>query len=272
MPLRLRIRHDFSAAKRHRRYRQICMGTTGSGSSGARVFYEGIDGASPPIVFLVIATVVRRTTYSEIGVKSVPEQDEPTKTKHAHERTEDIVACGRCTVIIWSPDRVCIWKIITPDESRRLSEAGGKGGERVPSSRSRKITRSEKVATAPLKNETFFKCAFPNPFRNIDAGFQRQGVLIEVINYSLPFACFNPFVARYCRPPVSLAMARYTTPLPLPTVAPTTNSTNNAATPPRQDNEDGTQTFSCNSYACKKRQRIFLRGRSGIPDLILGFF
>ncbi|XP_071632012.1 photoreceptor-specific nuclear receptor isoform X1 [Temnothorax longispinosus] len=40
-------------------------------------------------------------------------------------------------------------------------------------------------------------------------------------------------------PPVSLAMARYTTPLPLPTVAPTTNSTNNAATPPRQDNEDG---------------------------------
>lgn len=40
-------------------------------------------------------------------------------------------------------------------------------------------------------------------------------------------------------PPVSLAMARYTTPLPLPTVAPTTNSTNNTATPPRQDNEDG---------------------------------
>ncbi|KAL6438933.1 hypothetical protein ACFW04_003761 [Cataglyphis niger] len=40
-------------------------------------------------------------------------------------------------------------------------------------------------------------------------------------------------------PPVSLAMARYTTPLPLPTVAPTTNSTNNTTTPPRQDNEDG---------------------------------
>ncbi|KYM81110.1 Photoreceptor-specific nuclear receptor [Atta colombica] len=39
-------------------------------------------------------------------------------------------------------------------------------------------------------------------------------------------------------PPVSLAMARYTTPLPLPTVAPTTNSANNA-TPPRQENEDG---------------------------------
>ncbi|XP_017875299.1 photoreceptor-specific nuclear receptor-like isoform X2 [Ceratina calcarata] len=39
-------------------------------------------------------------------------------------------------------------------------------------------------------------------------------------------------------PPVSLAMARYTTPLPLPTVAPTTNSTN-PATPPRQDNDDG---------------------------------
>ncbi|KOX79003.1 Photoreceptor-specific nuclear receptor [Melipona quadrifasciata] len=39
-------------------------------------------------------------------------------------------------------------------------------------------------------------------------------------------------------PPVSLAMARYTTPLPLPTVAPTTNSTN-PPTPPRQDNEDG---------------------------------
>ncbi|PBC28236.1 Photoreceptor-specific nuclear receptor [Apis cerana cerana] len=33
-------------------------------------------------------------------------------------------------------------------------------------------------------------------------------------------------------------MARYTTPLPLPTVAPTTNSTN-PPTPPRQDNEDG---------------------------------
>ncbi|KYQ50417.1 Photoreceptor-specific nuclear receptor [Trachymyrmex zeteki] len=40
-------------------------------------------------------------------------------------------------------------------------------------------------------------------------------------------------------PPVSLAMARYTTPLPLPTVAPTTNSANNATTPPRQENEDG---------------------------------
>ncbi|XP_076751242.1 photoreceptor-specific nuclear receptor [Xylocopa sonorina] len=39
-------------------------------------------------------------------------------------------------------------------------------------------------------------------------------------------------------PPVSLAMARYTTPLPLPTVAPTTNSAN-PPTPPRQDNEDG---------------------------------
>ncbi|XP_031837428.1 photoreceptor-specific nuclear receptor [Nomia melanderi] len=39
-------------------------------------------------------------------------------------------------------------------------------------------------------------------------------------------------------PPVSLAMARYTTPLPLPTVAPTTNSVN-PPTPPRQDNEDG---------------------------------
>ncbi|XP_033212665.1 photoreceptor-specific nuclear receptor-like [Belonocnema kinseyi] len=39
-------------------------------------------------------------------------------------------------------------------------------------------------------------------------------------------------------PPVSLAMARYTTPLPLPTVAPTTNSTT-ANTPPRQDTDDG---------------------------------
>ncbi|KZC08526.1 Photoreceptor-specific nuclear receptor [Dufourea novaeangliae] len=39
-------------------------------------------------------------------------------------------------------------------------------------------------------------------------------------------------------PPVSLAMARYTTPLPLPTIAPTTNSAN-PPTPPRQDNEDG---------------------------------
>ncbi|XP_078048605.1 photoreceptor-specific nuclear receptor [Augochlora pura] len=39
-------------------------------------------------------------------------------------------------------------------------------------------------------------------------------------------------------PPVSLAMARYTTPLPLPTVAPTTNSTNPPASP-RQDNADG---------------------------------
>ncbi|OAD52445.1 Photoreceptor-specific nuclear receptor [Eufriesea mexicana] len=39
-------------------------------------------------------------------------------------------------------------------------------------------------------------------------------------------------------PPVSLAMARYTTPLPLPSIAPTTNSAN-PPTPPRQDNEDG---------------------------------
>ncbi|XP_011494411.1 PREDICTED: photoreceptor-specific nuclear receptor-like [Ceratosolen solmsi marchali] len=40
-------------------------------------------------------------------------------------------------------------------------------------------------------------------------------------------------------PPVSLAMARYAAPLPLPTtVAPTSNSTS-APTPPRQDNDDG---------------------------------
>ncbi|XP_012277110.1 photoreceptor-specific nuclear receptor [Orussus abietinus] len=39
-------------------------------------------------------------------------------------------------------------------------------------------------------------------------------------------------------PPVSLAMARYTTPLPLPSVAPTPNSAS-AATPPRQDVDDG---------------------------------
>ncbi|KAI4475854.1 hypothetical protein M0804_014045 [Polistes exclamans] len=39
-------------------------------------------------------------------------------------------------------------------------------------------------------------------------------------------------------PPVSLAMARYTTPLPLPSIAPTTNSTT-TATPPRQETEDG---------------------------------
>jgi len=53
------------------------------------------------------------------------------------------------------------------------------------------------------------------------------------------------------RPPVSLAMARYTTPLPLPTVAPTTNSTNNTATPPRQDNEDGTCTKLCVSLVLR---------------------
>ncbi|XP_048513408.1 photoreceptor-specific nuclear receptor-like isoform X3 [Athalia rosae] len=40
------------------------------------------------------------------------------------------------------------------------------------------------------------------------------------------------------RPPVSLAMARYTAPLPLPSIAPTPNSTS-ASTPPRQEPEDG---------------------------------
>jgi len=55
--------------------------------------------------------------------------------------------------------------------------------------------------------------------------------------FDLSFLIYRFFLRR---PPVSLAMARYTTPLPLPTVAPTTNSTNNTATPPRQDNEDGT--------------------------------
>ncbi|XP_068993931.1 photoreceptor-specific nuclear receptor isoform X1 [Neodiprion pinetum] len=39
-------------------------------------------------------------------------------------------------------------------------------------------------------------------------------------------------------PPVSLAMARYTAPLPLPSIAPTPNSTS-ASTPPRQEAEDG---------------------------------
>jgi len=65
----------------------------------------------------------------------------------------------------------------------------------------------------------------------------------------LPGRRFDPSFLIYRfflrRPPVSLAMARYTTPLPLPTVAPTTNSTNNTATPPRQDNEDGTHTNFC---------------------------
>nr|KAF7427614.1 hypothetical protein H0235_007308 [Vespula pensylvanica] len=53
-----------------------------------------------------------------------------------------------------------------------------------------------------------------------------------------PMKKIKSFIALISRPPVSLAMARYTTPLPLPSIAPTTNSTT-TATPPRQETEDG---------------------------------